>query len=73
MSPSDAGAYTVVASKGNYASAQVALSVSVGQTLQQNFALKTGLAAVTPANIQLIMPIGQTRTRTLVLQNTAEQ
>ena len=65
-----AGSYTVAASKASYASAQVSVSVSVGQTLQKDFALKTGLAAVTPANIQLVMPIGQTRTRTLTLQNS---
>ena len=65
-----AGSYKIVATETNYADAQATVSVALNQTLQQNFALKTGLATLTPATLQLVMPIGQTRTRTLVLKNT---
>jgi hypothetical protein len=65
-----AGNYTIVASKANYADAQGSATVALDQTLQRDVSLKTGVAALTPSNLQLLVPAGQSRTRTLVLKNT---
>src|SRR5262245_33606029 len=65
------GTYTVAAAKANYAtgSAEVALDDD-GEFVQQDFALQTARAEVSPAALQVIAPPDQTRTRVLTLSNT---
>lgn len=65
-----AGSYTIVASKKNYDPAQSNVQAVLNQTVEASFILKSGVAGLTPANLQLVMPIGHTRTRTLTLKNT---
>jgi subtilisin family serine protease len=65
-----AGAYSVQVSAKNYDAAQAQVSVALDQTVEQSFQLKAGIASLSPANIQLLMPTNQTRTRSLVLKNT---
>ncbi|MGH8837320.1 MAG: carboxypeptidase regulatory-like domain-containing protein [Actinomycetes bacterium] len=65
------GTYTVAAAKTNYAtgSAEVTLDED-GEFVQQDFALRTARAEVSPAALQVIAPPDQTRTRVLTVSNT---
>jgi subtilisin family serine protease len=68
-----AGSYSVVAGQEDYGQQQVTLTVAVGQRLTQNFALRTGKAALGPSTLQLVLPTNQRRTRTLSLQNSGSR
>jgi subtilisin family serine protease len=64
------GDFTVRASKRNYSTESVALSVIEDETATANFALKSARVSVSPTALQLTVPQGQVRTRTLTLQST---
>ncbi|HWA73183.1 MAG TPA: S8 family serine peptidase [Polyangiaceae bacterium] len=64
------GTYSVEASLARYTSQKVNVSIAENETITRNFALTTGRASLTPPTIQLLLPAGQTRTRTLALKNT---
>ena len=64
------GTYDVEASASNYASESVQVTVAEGQTVDQDFTLRTARAEVNPTALEFIVPVGQTRTKTLNLANT---
>ena len=64
------GDYTVEASATNYVTGSAQVSVAEDQTVQQDFALATARAQVSPSSFVFIVPPGQQRTRTLTLSNT---
>ncbi|TML24059.1 MAG: hypothetical protein E6G32_04640 [Actinobacteria bacterium] len=64
------GTYDVQASATNYETQTQQATVTEDNTTTVNFALKTPRAEVTPSSLEVIVPPGQTRTRTLVLKNT---
>jgi hypothetical protein len=64
------GPYTIEASTSNYSTATAAVTVPVNVVVRADFALATGRAAISPATIQLTVPINQARTRQLSLSNT---
>ncbi len=64
------GAYTIEATATNYSVERRSVNVTLNADVQANFALHTGRAAVTPPNIQLTVPVNQSRTRQLTLSNT---
>jgi hypothetical protein len=44
--------------------------VALDQLVQKDLVLKTGALALSPSSLQLLVPMGQTRTRVLTLKNT---
>ena len=64
------GAATIAVAAARYESASATVDVQDGSLLTQNFTLKSGRASVTPPTLQWLLPVGQTRTRRLVLSNT---
>jgi subtilisin family serine protease len=64
------GSYTIEATATNYSVESASVNVTLNADIEVNFALGTGLAEVTPATIQLTVPVNQSRTRQLTLSNT---
>jgi subtilisin family serine protease len=65
------GTYDVEASSANYQTqTKQAQLVNDGDVANVDFSLKTARAEVTPSSLEVIVPPGETRTRTLVLKNT---
>ena len=65
------GTYDVEATAANY-STETAQNVPVTEdgTTTQNYVLRTARAEVNPTALDFIVPVGQTRTKTLTLANT---
>jgi subtilisin family serine protease len=64
------GGYDVEASASNYVTGHAHVNVQEDQTVQQDFALGTARAEVSPTSFAFVIPVGQTRTQTLTLSNT---
>jgi hypothetical protein len=64
------GDYVVTASKLNYTTESAPVSVAAGQTTELDFELDTGRLQVSPGFLALTVPVGEQRTRNLVLTNT---
>ncbi|HTV17648.1 MAG TPA: carboxypeptidase regulatory-like domain-containing protein, partial [Polyangiaceae bacterium] len=64
------GDYVVEASKHNYSTESAPVSVAIGETTQLNFELDTARLAVAPGFLALTVPVGEQRTKNLVLTNT---
>jgi hypothetical protein len=67
------GDYTIEASADNYSTESQAVTVSEDQVTTQDLTLHTARARVTPAALEVIVPAGQSRTRTLSLSNTGDR
>lgn len=64
------GAYSVEASKANYASATAEVTLGTeDEVLEQSFSLTTALAEVSPAALEFLVTAGGSQTQTLVLSN----
>ncbi|HXS16889.1 MAG TPA: carboxypeptidase regulatory-like domain-containing protein, partial [Polyangiaceae bacterium] len=64
------GSYQVTVERKGYGSQTIPVEVELNQILQRNFALQSGFASLSPALVQLVLPPGEVRTRTLTLSNT---
>jgi subtilisin family serine protease len=64
------GTYDVEAAAAKYETQSASITVEVDQTVAQNFALRTARAVVSPAALEFLVPVGQSRTKTLTLGNT---
>ncbi|MET0133613.1 MAG: malectin domain-containing carbohydrate-binding protein, partial [Kibdelosporangium sp.] len=65
------GSFTVVASRSSYETARSNLTIgSEGVVLTQDFALKTAAFEANPAALEVIVPAGETRKRTVSVRNT---
>jgi hypothetical protein len=65
------GSFTVVASRAAYESGRANLTIgSEGVVLTQDFALKTPNFEAAPAALEVIVPAGETRKRSLTVRNT---
>ena len=65
------GDYDVEASAANYLTqTKPAHLLDDGDVTTLDFSLETARAEVTPSALEVIVPAGQTRTRTLVVKNT---
>ena len=67
------GDYTIEASAPNYTTESQAVTITEDQTATANLVLHTARARVTPAALEVIVPAGQSRTRTLALANTGDR
>ena len=63
------GTYVVTVTKANYEVGQATVEVLEDETVIRDFVLATALGSVTPPTVQLLIPVGETRTRTLTLSN----
>jgi len=66
----DFGDFTIEAASRNYVTEAVDVSLVNATPVTQDFALTTGIAELTAINLQVIVPAGEQRTRTLTLSNT---
>lgn len=65
------GVYDIVASAEHYTSQTLTgVEIADGQRLSGDFVLTTARAVITPDTLALLVPVGQTVTRTLTLSNT---
>jgi subtilisin family serine protease len=65
------GSFTVVASRASYETARSNLTIgSEGVVLTQDFALKTASFEANPASLEVVVPAGETRKRTLTVRNS---
>ena len=65
------GVYDVEASMTNYGTETAMLTLAIEDaTYTQNFALKTPRGEVFPTSLEFLVPVGQSRTKTLTLSNT---
>jgi N-acetylneuraminic acid mutarotase len=64
------GDYTIEASKTNYETASANVTINEDQTTTQDFSLRTARGEVSPTSLEFIVPVDQTRTKTLTLSNT---
>jgi subtilisin family serine protease len=67
------GNYTVEASARNYSTESQAVTVEDDAVTSQNLALHTGRATVSPAALEVIVPAGQSRSKTLTLSNSGDR
>ncbi|MGH2657205.1 MAG: carboxypeptidase regulatory-like domain-containing protein [Actinomycetota bacterium] len=65
------GTYTVEASKTNYETgSETVVLDEEDETVTQDFSLRTPRGEVSPDSLELVIPQGELRTRTLTLENT---
>jgi len=64
------GDYTIEASKTNYGTESANVTIGEDQTITQDFSLDTARGEVSPTSLEFIVPVDQTRTKTLRLSNT---
>jgi subtilisin family serine protease len=65
------GTYAIEASKTNYQTEIVTLDLATEDaTYVQNFVLKTPRGEISPNALEFLVPLGQSRTKTLTLSNT---
>jgi subtilisin family serine protease len=64
------GPYTIEATRSRYSVESTALDIAEGEFYERNFALRSALASISPATIQLTTTANQIRRRTLTLSNT---
>jgi hypothetical protein len=64
------GDYTIEASKTNYVTESSPVTIVEDQTVTRDFSLRTARAEVSPSSLEVIVPQGESRTRTLRLSNT---
>ncbi len=65
------GSFTVVAARASYETARANLTIgSEGVVLTQDFALKTPNFEANPASLEVVVPAGETRKRTLTVRNS---
>ncbi|HEY0606722.1 MAG TPA: carboxypeptidase regulatory-like domain-containing protein [Herpetosiphonaceae bacterium] len=67
------GDYTIEASATNYSTESQAVTITEDQVTTADLVLHTARARVTPAALEVIIPSGQSRTRTLALANTGDR
>jgi subtilisin family serine protease len=66
------GVYTLEASLTGYETEQASVNIVDGQTVVQNFVLRSPRAEVSPAALEFLVPVGQTETQTLTLSNIGQ-
>ncbi len=66
----DFGDFTIEAASRHYVTEAVDVSLVTATPVTQDFALTTGIAELSARNLEVIIPAGQTRTRSLTLSNT---
>lgn len=64
------GLYALTAGSGNYETATASVVVIEDETVRQDFSLRSARVELTPRTLQLLVPAGELRSRTLVLGNT---
>jgi hypothetical protein len=64
------GTYDVEASSPNYTTQTESVDIAEDETVQQDFALDTARAEVSPGSFEFLVPAGEQRTQILSLSNT---
>ncbi|HEX6292737.1 MAG TPA: carboxypeptidase regulatory-like domain-containing protein [Herpetosiphonaceae bacterium] len=67
------GGYTVEASATNYTTESQAVTIGEDELVTQDLVLHTARASVSPRELEVIIPAGQSRTKLLSLSNTGDR